>query len=75
GSKTFQRLFKVQLPLATINILAVINQSIMLALSMVVIAAMVGAPGIGSEVYSGVKQHKTGIGFDAGIDNVIVAIT
>lgn len=75
GSTTFQRLFKVQLPLATKTILAGINQSIMLALSMVVIAAMVGAPGLGSEVYSAVTQLKTGIGFEAGIAIVIVAIT
>lgn len=47
----------------------------MLALSMVVIAAMVGAPGLGSEVYSAVTQLKTGIGFEAGIAIVIVAIT
>ncbi|XWU16789.1 glycine/proline betaine ABC transporter permease subunit OpuAB [Bacillus subtilis] len=75
GSTTAQRLFKVQLPLATKTILAGINQSIMLALSMVVIAAMVGAPGLGSEVYSAVTQLKTGIGAEAGIAIVIVAIT
>ena len=75
GSTTAQRLFKVQLPLATKTILAGINQSIMLALSMVVIAAMVGAPGLGSEVYSAVTQLKTGVGVEAGIAIVIVAIT
>lgn len=75
GSTTAQRLFKVQLPLATKTILAGINQSIMLALSMVVIAAMVGAPGLGSEVYSAVTQLKTGVGAEAGIAIVIVAIT
>lgn len=75
GSTTAQRLFKVQLPLATKTILAGINQSIMLALSMVVIAAMVGAPGLGSEVYSAVTQLKTGVGVKAGIAIVIVAIT
>ena len=75
GSTTAQRLFKVQLPLATKTILAGINQSIMLALSMVVIAAMVGAPGLGSEVYSAVIQLKTGVGVEAGIAIVIVAIT
>ncbi|ATH94281.1 glycine/betaine ABC transporter [Bacillus glycinifermentans] len=75
GSTTSQRLFKVQLPLAAKTILAGINQSIMLALSMVVIAAMVGAPGLGEKVYSAVTQLKTGVGVEAGIAIVIVAIT
>ncbi|ASB91166.1 glycine/proline betaine ABC transporter permease subunit OpuAB [Bacillus sonorensis] len=75
GSTTAQRLFKVQLPLAAKTILAGINQSIMLALSMVVIAAMVGAPGLGEKVYSAVTQLKTGVGVEAGIAIVIVAIT
>jgi glycine betaine/proline transport system permease protein len=74
GSTTSQRLLKVQLPLAMPNIMAGINQSIMLALSMVVIASMVGAPGLGTEVYRAVTQIKTGIGFEAGLSIVIIAI-
>jgi glycine betaine/proline transport system permease protein len=74
GSTTSQRLLKVQLPLATPTIMAGINQSIMLALSMVVIASMVGAPGLGEEVYRAVTQLKTGVGVEAGLTIVIVAI-
>jgi glycine betaine/proline transport system permease protein len=74
GSTTSQRLLKVQLPLAAPTIMAGINQSIMLALSMVVIASMVGAPGLGEEVYRAVTQLKTGVGFEAGLSIVIVAI-
>lgn len=74
GSTTKQRLLKVQLPLAMPTIMAGINQSIMLALSMVVIAAMVGAPGLGTEVYRAVTQIQTGVGFEAGLAIVIIAI-
>lgn len=74
GSTTTQRLVKVQLPLAMPTIMAGINQSIMLALSMVVIASMVGAPGLGEEVYRAVTQLKIGVGVEAGIAIVIVAI-
>ncbi|QQZ11270.1 ABC transporter permease [Heyndrickxia vini] len=74
GSTTGQKLLKVQLPLATPTIMAGINQSIMLALSMVVIASMVGAPGLGEEVYRAVTQLKTGVGVEAGLAIVIVAI-
>ncbi|NPC93280.1 proline/glycine betaine ABC transporter permease [Bacillus sp. WMMC1349] len=74
GSTTSQRLFKVQLPLATKTILAGINQSIMLALSMVVIASMVGAEGLGEKVYRAVTQVKTGVGVETGLAMVIIAI-
>ncbi len=74
GSTTWQRLLKVQIPLAKPTIMAGVNQSIMLSLSMVVIASMVGAPGLGEEVYRAVTQLKTGVGFEAGLAIVIVAI-
>ncbi|MEW9109867.1 MAG: proline/glycine betaine ABC transporter permease [Cytobacillus gottheilii] len=74
GSTTSQRLIKVQLPLAMPTIMAGINQSIMLALSMVVIASMVGAPGLGAEVYRAVTQIQIGKGFEAGIAIVVIAI-
>ncbi|MEH7224975.1 proline/glycine betaine ABC transporter permease [Bacillus sp. JJ1566] len=74
GSTTKQRLVKVQIPLAMPTIMAGINQSIMLALSMVVIASMVGAPGLGADVYRAVTQLQTGTGFEAGLAIVIVAI-
>jgi glycine betaine/proline transport system permease protein len=74
GSTSQQKLFKVQLPLATPTIFAGINQSIMLSLSMVVIASLVGAPGLGSDVYRAVTQIKVGVGFEAGLSIVILAI-
>ncbi len=74
GSTDKQLLFKVQLPLATPTILAGVNQTIMLALSMVVIAAMIGAGGVGGDVYRGITQMNMGLGFEAGIAIVILAI-
>lgn len=74
GSTPAQRLIKVQIPLAKSTIMAGVNQSIMLSLSMVVIASMVGAPGLGEEVYRAVTQLKTGKGFETGLSIVIVAI-
>mgnify|MGYP001224203561 FL=1 len=74
GATTRQRLLRVQLPLAKPTIMAGINQSIMLALSMVVIASMVGAPGLGEKVYRAVTQLKTGVGVEVGVAIVIVAI-
>lgn len=74
GSTTSQKLFKVQLPLATPTILAGVNQSIMLALSMVVTASLVGAPGLGADVYRAVSQINVGQGFEAGLSIVFIAI-
>ncbi|RYL95736.1 proline/glycine betaine ABC transporter permease [Sporolactobacillus sp. THM7-4] len=74
GSTTWQKLFKVQLPLATPTILAGINQSIMLSLSMVVVASLVGAPGLGADVYLAVTSLRTDIGVEAGLCIVIIAM-
>ncbi|MNI04750.1 Glycine betaine transport system permease protein OpuAB [compost metagenome] len=74
GSTPMQKLLKVQLPLAMPSILAGVNQTIMLALSMVVIASMIGAQGIGADVYRAVTQVKIGAGFEAGLAIVILAI-
>ncbi|MHA6260075.1 ABC transporter permease [Sporosarcina sp. CAU 1771] len=74
GSTTWQRLSKIQIPLAKPTIMAGVNQSIMLSLSMVVIASMVGAPGLGAKVYQAVTQLKTGTGVETGVAIVIVAI-
>jgi glycine betaine/proline transport system permease protein len=74
GCTRRQLLFKVQIPLAMPTILAGVNQVIMLALSMVVIASMVGAAGLGERVYSGILQAKVGLGFEAGLGIVILAI-
>ena len=74
GSTPKQMLFKVELPTAIPTILAGVNQTIMLALSMVVIAAMIGAGGLGEEVLKGITQLKIGLGFESGIAVVILAI-
>jgi glycine betaine/proline transport system permease protein len=74
GSNKWQKLFKLQLPIATPTIMAGINQTIMLALSMVVIAAMIGAKGLGGEVWKAIQRLQPGKGFEAGIGIVIVAI-
>ncbi len=74
GANENQILFKIQLPLAMPTILAGINQVILLALSMVVIASMVGAKGLGSIVYQGIQQNDIAKGFESGVGIVILAI-
>ena len=74
GSTSWQLLFKVELPHAKTTILAGLNQSIMLALSMVVISAMIGAGGLGSAVLRGVQRVQVGVGFESGLAVVILAI-
>ncbi len=74
GSTGFQRLFKVELPMAKTTIMAGINQTVMLSLSMVVIASMIGAPGLGRPVLSALQRAQAGPGFVAGISIVILAI-
>lgn len=74
GASNRQKLFKVQLPVAAPTIMAGINQTIMLALSMVVIAAMIGAGGLGGEVWRAIQRLQPGAGFEAGIAVVIMAM-
>nr|WP_321356695.1 proline/glycine betaine ABC transporter permease [uncultured Draconibacterium sp.] len=74
GATDKQILFKIQLPLAKTTILAGVNQVILLALSMVVIASMVGAKGLGSIVYQGIQQNNIAKGFESGLGIVILAI-
>ena len=74
GSTEGQRLFKVELPLAKNTILAGVNQTIMLALSMVVTASMIGAPGLGNGVLSALQHAEIGAGFVSGLALVILAI-
>ena len=74
GATGSQKLFKVELPMAKGTIMAGINQTVMLALSMVVIASMIGAPGLGSQVLSSLQRASVGTGFVAGIGIVILAI-
>ncbi|EPY10476.1 ABC transporter permease [Paenibacillus alvei] len=74
GSTSMQTLWKVQLPVAMPTLMAGVNQTIMLTLSMVVIASMIGAQGIGTEVYRAVTMLKIGKGFEAGLSVVLLAI-
>lgn len=74
GSTGSQRLFKVELPLAKATIMAGINQTVLLALSMVVIASMIGAPGLGERVINALQRAQVGPGFVAGFALVVLAI-
>lgn len=74
GTTSMQKLIKVQLPLAKASIMAGVNQTVMLALSMVVIASMIGAPGLGRDVLSSLQRAEVGSGFVAGLSIVILAI-
>lgn len=74
GSTGSQRLFKVELPLAKPTIMAGINQTVLLALSMVVIASMIGAPGLGERVINALQRAQVGPGFVAGFALVVLAI-
>ena len=74
GATRTQRLFKLELPIAAPTIVAGINQTIMLALSMVVVAAMIGAKGLGGAVWRAIQRLEMGSGFEAGLCIVILAI-
>jgi glycine betaine/proline transport system permease protein len=74
GSTPAQMLYKVELPMALPTILAGVNQTVMLALSMVVIAALIGSDGLGQPVVEGLQQLRIGKGFEGGLGIVIVAI-
>lgn len=74
GSSPGKILRQIQLPLALPTIMAGVNQVIMLALSMVVIASMVGAPGLGRDIIQALSRIDVGLGFEAGLAVVILAI-
>ena len=74
GATSRQVLWKVELPYALPQIMAGLNQAIMLSLSMVVIAAMVGANGLGVPVVRALNSVNTALGFESGIIIVVVAI-
>lgn len=74
GSTNSQKLFKVELPLAKNTIMAGINQTVMLTLSMVVIASMIGAPGLGGNVLTALQRAQVGEGFVSGLAIVILAV-
>lgn len=74
GTSRLQKLFYVQLPVAMPSIRTGINQCIMLSLSMVVIASMIGARGLGYNVLVAIQRIDIGMGFEAGLAIVILAI-
>jgi ABC-type proline/glycine betaine transport system permease subunit len=74
GASPMRILRQIQLPLATPTIMAGVNQVIMLSLSMVVISGMVGAPGLGQQIILSLSRIDVGLGFEAGLSVVIIAI-
>ena len=74
GADPKQKLFEVQIPLALPNIFAGVNQTIMMALSMVVIAAMIGVPGLGVPVLRAVSNQYLALGLMNGLAIVAIAI-
>ncbi|WP_010139369.1 ABC transporter permease [Oceanicola sp. S124] len=74
GMTKRQKLFGVQIPLALPNIMAGVNQTIMMSLAMVVIASMVSAPGLGILVLRGIRNLELGVGLVAGLGIVVLAI-
>ena len=74
GASAMQLLWKVELPSAMPQIMAGLTQTIMLSLSMVVIAALVGADGLGIPVVRALNTVNIALGFEAGFVIVVVAI-
>ena len=74
GMTKRQKLWGVQLPLALPNIMAGVNQTIMMSLAMVVIASLVSAPGLGVLVLRGIRNLELGVGIIAGVGIVLLAV-
>ncbi len=74
GSTSWQELFKVRLPLARPSIMMGINQTIMMALGMVIFVALIGAEGLGKEIWSAMRRLKIGAALEAGLVVVLIAI-
>nr|WP_210211452.1 proline/glycine betaine ABC transporter permease [Azospirillum griseum] len=74
GCKDHQLLLKVQLPNALPSIMAGVNQTMMMALSMIVVASMIGAGGLGNVVLQGIQRLDIGLGFESGLAVVLLAI-
>jgi glycine betaine/proline transport system permease protein len=74
GASEWQLLFKVQLPIALPSVMTGVNQTIMMALSMVIIASMVGSGGLGNDVLTSIQRLDIALGFESGISVVLLAI-
>ncbi|HHJ1299716.1 ABC transporter permease subunit [Pseudomonas sp. P1B16] len=74
GASRWQRLQRIALPLALPSIMAGLNQSVMMALSMVVVASMIGARGLGEDVLAGIQTLNVGQGVEAGLAIVALAM-
>ena len=74
GSTTSQTLFQVQLPLAKSSIMMGVNQTIMMAVAMVIITALVGVEGLGRDVWLSLREVNAGDGLESGIAIVLLAI-
>ena len=74
GSTASQTLFQVQLPLAKNSIMMGVNQTIMLAVSMVIITALVGVEGLGRDVWFSLREVNAGEGLESGIAIVLLAV-
>ncbi|WP_296643353.1 ABC transporter permease [Roseinatronobacter sp.] len=74
GMTRHQKLMRVQVPLALPNIMAGVNQTIMMSLAMVVIASLVSAPGLGVLVLRGIRNLELGVGLMAGLGIVLLAV-
>jgi glycine betaine/proline transport system permease protein len=74
GCTPLQLLYKVQFPNALPSIMTGVNQTIMMALSMVIIASMVGAGGLGNDVLASIQRLDIGLGFESGLSVVLLAI-
>lgn len=74
GATSWQLLVQIRLPYALPSIMAGVNQTIMMALSMVIVASMVGGGGLGGEVLSGIQRLDMGQGFASGLSVVLLAM-
>jgi len=74
GCTPFQLLVKIQLPLAVPSIMTGVNQTVMMSLSMVVVAAMIGAGGLGGKILYSIQRINLGLGLEAGLGILLIAI-
>ncbi|WP_158937299.1 proline/glycine betaine ABC transporter permease [Burkholderia sp. S171] len=74
GAHPIQKLLKVELPLALPSIMTGLNQAVMMSLAMVVVASMIGARGLGEDVLAGINNLDMGLGAQAGLAIVILAV-